>query len=118
VPGRESRCWAYWDRSAETTLPFLELEQVSLQEGVSKKGLIHRQAIPVLTQTQMELTVPRHRSAEQLCSVGMQAARWIPVVAGCRQDKQQFLQIDRISTAYQREPCLRSAEWDAVVIAS
>lgn len=67
VPGRASQCWPYRGRSEETTVPFPGLEHVSLLEGISKKGLIHEQlmAVPRLpAQTQMELTAPKHRSAQ------------------------------------------------------
>lgn len=67
MPGRASQCWPYRGRSAETPLPFPGLEHESLLEGISKKGLIHEQLMPVPhlpTQTQMELTVPKHRSAQ------------------------------------------------------
>lgn len=46
--------------------PFPQLEHVSFQEGILKKGLIREQLVPVPhlpIQTQMELTVPKHRIA-------------------------------------------------------
>ena len=67
MPGRVSQCRPHQGLSAETMLPSPELEHVSLQEGILKKGLTHEQMVPVPylpTQTQMKLAVPKHRSAE------------------------------------------------------